>query len=132
MRAFGADDGKPNRTPPAWMKPLAPPVPSPVLSAGHISRTLLGHSCQAPTNGRNKLFYFFAFDGFNDRKYTRGSVNHTVPTLPERQGDFSDLLAISAPKYQLYDPLSVHPDPTRPGHFIRDPITGNVIPKNRI
>jgi hypothetical protein len=30
-------------------------------------------------------------DRFNDRKYTRGSVNHTVPTLPERQGDFSDL-----------------------------------------
>src|SRR5713226_9287406 len=52
MRAFGADDGKPNRTPPAWMKPLAPPVPSPVLSAGHISRTLLGHSCQAPTYRR--------------------------------------------------------------------------------
>jgi Carboxypeptidase regulatory-like domain len=62
-------------------------------------------------NGRNKLFFFVSYDGFNDRKFTRGSVNHTVPTMAERQGDFSDLLKVSASKYQLYDPLSVRPDP---------------------
>ena len=28
MRALGADDGKPNRTPAAWMKLLAPPTPT--------------------------------------------------------------------------------------------------------
>jgi hypothetical protein len=83
-------------------------------------------------NGRNKLFTFFSFDGFNDRKYTRGSINHTVPTMPERQGDFRDLLAISAAKYQLYDPLSVQPDPARPGHYIRAPIPNNIIPQSRI
>jgi hypothetical protein len=66
MRAFGADDVNPTRTPSAWMKLPVPmrtnehafgvddellyriPVPSPVLGVGHISRALLGHSCQAP------------------------------------------------------------------------------------
>ena len=83
-------------------------------------------------NGRNKLFFFVSYDGFNDRKFTRGSVNHTIPTMAQRQGDFSDLLKVSASKYQLYDPLSVRPDPSRPGHFVRDPIVGNVLPPNRI
>ena len=82
-------------------------------------------------DGRNKLFFFFSFDGFDDRKTTGSANNNTVPTLQERQGDFSDLLAVNANKYQLYDPLSVGPDPARPGHFVRQPIPGNVIPKSR-
>src|SRR3954452_25310190 len=54
-------------------------------------------------NGRNKLFFFFSFDGFIDRKPTENTFNHTVPTLPERGGDFSDLLPIGSAKYQLFD-----------------------------
>src|SRR5438067_7882206 len=64
-------------------------------------------------DGRNKLFFFFSFDGFDDRKPTENTFNHTVPTLPEREGDFSDLLRVNATKYQLFDPLTVHPDPSR-------------------
>jgi len=82
-------------------------------------------------NGRNKLFFFFSFDGFEDRKTTESTFNHTVPSLAHREGDFSDLLAIG-PRYQLYDPFSVRPDPARPGHVVRDPIPGNIIPKSRI
>ena len=83
-------------------------------------------------NGRNKLFFFFSFDGFIDRKPTENTFNHTVPTLQERQGNFSDLLSVNAAKYQLFDPLSVRPDPSRPGHYLRDPIPGNIIPTSRI
>ena len=83
-------------------------------------------------NGRNKLFFFFSFDGFIDRKPTENTFNHTVPTMQERQGNFSDLLAVNAAKYQLFDPLSVRADPSRPGHYLRDPIPGNIIPTNRI
>jgi hypothetical protein len=83
-------------------------------------------------NGKNKLFFFFSFDGFQDRKTTESTFNHTLPTLQNRQGDFSDLLAVNATKYQLYDPLSVHADASRPGHFLRDPIPGNILPKSRI
>jgi hypothetical protein len=83
-------------------------------------------------NGRNKLFFFFSFDGFDDRKTTESTFNHTVPTMQERQGDFSDLLSISATKYQLYDPLTVRADPSRAGHYVRDPIPGDILPKSRI
>jgi hypothetical protein len=83
-------------------------------------------------NGRNKLFFFFNFNGFKDNKITESNVNHNVPTMAERSGDMSDLLAVSSAKYQLFDPLSVRPDPSRSGHFLRDPIAGNLIPGSRM
>ena len=43
-----------------------------------------------------------------------------------------DLLAIDPVRYQIYDPLTVRPDPARPGFFIRDPFPGNIIPQSRI
>jgi hypothetical protein len=83
-------------------------------------------------NGRNKLFWFFSYSGNRTRQPARTSeLNSTVPTMAERQGNFADLLAINA-KYQIYDPLSVAADPARPGHYIRTPIPGNIIPQNRI
>ncbi len=109
---------------------------SPQQPSGHSNDygASLGGPIRIPhlIDGRNKLFFFFSFDGFDDRKPTENTFNHTVPTLAERQGDFSDLLAVNAAKYQLYDPLTVHADPNRPGHYIRDPFVGNIIPKNRI
>lgn len=84
-------------------------------------------------NGKDKLFFFFSYNGAALRTTeTPSSLNHTVPTLAERQGDFSQLLRIDASGYQLYDPLSVRADPARPGHYIRDPIAGNILPKSRI
>ena len=109
---------------------------SPVNPAGHANTyaATIGGPVLLPKifNGRNKLFFFFSYDGFIDRKPTENTFNHTVPTLQERQGNFSDLLAVSASKYQLFDPLTVHTDPSRPGHFLRDPIPGNIIPTSRI
>lgn len=55
-----------------------------------------------------------------------------MPTPAQRQGNFSDLLAIDPVRYQIYDPLSVQADPARPGNFIRRPLTGNIIPASRI
>ena len=83
-------------------------------------------------NGKNKLFWFFSYSGNKTRQPARSSeITNTVPTMAERQGNFSDLLAINS-KYQIYDPLSVAADPARPGHYIRTPIPGNIIPQNRI
>jgi len=86
-------------------------------------------------NGRNKLFFFFSFNGFKDNKAEEASqLNKTVPTPANRKGDFSELLKVkNGPTlYQIYDPLSVRPDPARPAHFIRDPFSGNVLPTSRI
>jgi hypothetical protein len=83
-------------------------------------------------NGKNKLFWFFSLSQNKTRQPARSSeITNTVPTMTERTGNFSDLLSINS-KYQIYDPLSVAPDPARPGHYIRTPIPGNIIPQNRV
>lgn len=81
-------------------------------------------------NGRNKLFFFFSMTGVESA--TQDSGRFTLPTMANRNGDFSQLLNFNAAFYQLHDPLSVRPDPARPANFIRDPIPGNIVPQSRI
>jgi hypothetical protein len=54
-------------------------------------------------NGRNKLFWFFAWENLDDAQPTSDLT--TVPTDAERKGDFSALLALG-PQYQIYNPYS--------------------------
>ena len=82
-------------------------------------------------HGRNRLFFFFNFSGTNQRLIELTSnTNVTVPTLKNRQGDFTDLLAVGS-QYQIYDPLTTQADAARAGHFVRQPFAGNAIPKSR-
>jgi hypothetical protein len=79
-------------------------------------------------NGKNKTFFFFAWE---ENRYispsgTSGQTN-TVPTPAERTGDLSALLKIGS-QYQIYDPFSTQPAPN--GRYSREPIPGNLIPKN--
>jgi hypothetical protein len=46
-------------------------------------------------NGQNHTFFFGAYEGLRDRQTSY--TNFTVPTMTERNGDFSDLLAPSCP-----------------------------------
>ena len=41
-------------------------------------------------NGKNKLFFFFAYEGYRDS--TPATSTTAVPTAAERTGDFSALL----------------------------------------
>ena len=84
-------------------------------------------------NGRNKLFYFFNYQKNYDDSAARNTPTITVPANAKHlDGDFSDLLTLGTPgQYQIYDPLSVRPDPARPGSFIRTPFPGNIIPRDR-
>src|SRR5580704_5720505 len=76
-------------------------------------------------NGRNRLFFFYAFEGFKDS--LPSSTITTVPTAAERTGDFSALLALSTATpnpYQLYNPYSA----TNVGGTIeRTAIPGNIL-----
>jgi len=54
-------------------------------------------------NGRNKLFWFFAWENLADAQPTNDIT--TVPTDAERLGDFSSLLALGS-QYQIYNPYS--------------------------
>src|SRR5574340_964984 len=102
----------------------------PLLPSGHSNN-------YAATLGgpivKEKLFFFFGFNGYKEKFNESGlQVNYTIPTMANRQGDFSQLLNVDPVRYQIYDPLSVRPDPARPTHYIRDPIPGNVIPRARV
>jgi hypothetical protein len=81
-------------------------------------------------NGKNRTFWFFAFEGNKFGDPNVGQITGTVPTAKMRQGDLSEYLALGA-NYQVYDPFSTRPAPTA-GQFQRSPIPGNLIPQNRL
>lgn len=109
----------------------------PILPSGHSNN--YGASIGGPVtipklvNGKDKLFFFFGYNGYKESFFESGlQVNYTVPTMANRLGDFSQLLNVDTTRYQIYDPLSVKPDPARPTHVIRDPIPGNIVPRSRM
>jgi hypothetical protein len=78
-------------------------------------------------DGRNRTFWTF---GFEDLLINRNlSFTGTVPTEPQRRGDFSALLRQGA-RYQVYDPFTTVPAPN--GRFSRQPLAGNIVPASRI
>ena len=85
-------------------------------------------------DGRNKLFFFANYSYVNDFIPGKNQGSSTVPaSAAQLNGDFSDLLTLPNPaQYQIYDPLTVHPDPANPNRFIRNPFPNNIIPANRI
>ena len=109
------------RWPTRWRRrrstPSASPRISPTRSAVRLSRT--SSSCSPTTRTTPTIVL-------------RIRRKHSIPTEANLRGDFSNLLAVDPVRYQIYDPLTVRPDPARPGFFIRDPFPGNIIPANRI
>jgi hypothetical protein len=80
-------------------------------------------------DGRNRVFWFFAFEGLQDS--TPNTNFLTVPTLPERGGDFSQLLALKAPlsPVTIYDPSTAVLNGST---VTRTAFPGNVVPTNRL
>lgn len=79
-------------------------------------------------NGRNRTFFFYAFEGNQFGVPTQFS--RTVPTAEQRNGDFSALLPLRNANYQVYDPLTT--TAAAGGRFQRQPFSGNIIPRNRL
>src|SRR5437867_1890488 len=76
--------------------------------------------------GRDKLFFFFSYNGFKDAKVEEPTaVNRTVPTEAQRRGDFSELLRIDPVRYQIYDPRTAR---LENGRVVRDPFPNNQVP----
>ena len=74
-------------------------------------------------NGKDKLFFFFNYYGlYESRPDTTGAGSYTVPSLAQRQGDFSELSALDAVKYTVYDPRSAR---LQSGRVVRTPFPGN-------
>jgi len=111
------------------------------LKPGTVGRELYGEGRShnlAMTGGgpivNNKLFFFANYSYVNDYIPGKNQGASTVPANEKHlNGDFSDLLSLPNPaQYQIYDPLTVRPDPANPNRFIRSPFPNNVIPANRI
>jgi Carboxypeptidase regulatory-like domain len=77
-------------------------------------------------NGRNKLFWFFSFEGLKDSQPNPTFL--TVPTDAERQGNFSALLPLGT-QYQLYNPASAVASGTT---VTRTPFPNNIIPTTQL
>lgn len=78
--------------------------------------------------GKNRTFWFYSFEKY-DYQLPVNPFTGTVPTIVERNGDFSALLKLG-PAYQIYDPSTIAPAGN--GRFSRMPLPNNVIPANRI
>jgi hypothetical protein len=99
----------------------------------HLVRNEFGASLGGPVsipklyNGKDKTFFFVAYEGFRLRQNTTGSAS--VPTPAEREGDFSGLVNASGRLYQIYDPNSVAQNAD--GTYTKTLFPNNRIPVDR-
>lgn len=78
-------------------------------------------------NGRDKTFFFFAYEGSRRRD---GAIRTlTVPTLAQRQGDFSETLTNTGALLPVFDPATTV---NQGGRFVRLQFPGNRIPASRL
>jgi hypothetical protein len=78
-------------------------------------------------NGRNKTFFFAAFEAFRNRVGSTDSF-FSVPTPEMYNGDFSNLVDQANRRLQIYDPSTTR---NVNGTFVRDPFTNNQVPQSR-
>ena len=107
---------------------------SPAIPLGPIPNDNWAGSIGGPVfiphvyDGRNKTFWFFALEGYND-----GSASSTaffVPTAQERAGDFSSTVTAGGAPLIIYDPSStvLNPDGTYTRTSFLAETGANVIP----
>ncbi len=87
----------------------------------------------------NNTFFLLSYEGVRERIFRANLL--TVPTAPERQGDYSDVVDPSGLVLPIYDPEQTTPNPaydptqavsTANLQYLRAQFPGNVIPANRI
>ena len=95
----------------------------------HYVRNEFGGSLGGPVwlpklySGRNRTFFFFAYEGYRLRQASTRSIS--MPTPAMTQGDFSGLIDAQGRKYTLYDPLTTN------ANWGRLPFNNNQIPITR-
>ncbi len=78
-------------------------------------------------DGHNQTFFFFAYEGTRRRE---GQVRTlTVPTLLQRQGDFSETRNAAGALIPIFDPAT---NRVEGGRTVRTQFAGNKIPANRL
>ena len=96
---------------------------------GPIYLPRFGEGGPALYKGKDKTFFFAGYERWNFR--TANINRATVPTLQERNGDFSNTRDGQGRLITIYDPATTRPNPNGSG-FVRDPFPGNIIPRDRM
>ncbi len=78
-------------------------------------------------NGRDRTFFFFNYEGTR-RSTGSNAVTGSVPSMLERQGDFSQSLIDRGNPVQIFDPLTGRYDGS---NVVREPFPGNRVPESR-
>jgi hypothetical protein len=78
-------------------------------------------------NGKDRTHYFFDFEGTQIRGLD--TARAIVPSVLERQGNFSQTRDRLGNPFTIYDPVTTRA--AGGGAFVRDPFPGNVIPASR-
>ncbi len=98
---------------------------------GPVYLPRFGEGGKAVYRGQNRTFFFFNYEG--SREGVPRAFVSTVPTLLERQGDFSQTFVRQAngttAPVVIYDPATTRASGTA---FVRDAFAGNKIPTARI
>src|SRR5438067_5183288 len=109
----------------------APGFFAPIGSDGHKIAPELRYNVYGGTVGgpvkKNKTFFFFSYEG--QRQRAGSTLTLTVPTLLQRQGDFSQTLSASGSLIPIFDPATTTIVNSR---AVRTQFPGNVIPQNQI
>ena len=82
-------------------------------------------------NGKNKLFFFISFSKLTSIAAPAATPIYSVPTVAERNGDFSALLVgtVNPSQYIVYDPRTAV---SSAGHVVRTPFPNNVVPSSML
>ncbi|MGH9660015.1 MAG: TonB-dependent receptor domain-containing protein, partial [Bryobacteraceae bacterium] len=94
---------------------------------GTFQRSQFGGTLHGPVR-RDRTFYMMSYEGLRERSLATSTF--TVPTLVERQGDFSRTFAANGQQIRIFDPFTTRANPAGAG-FIRDPFAQNQIPAAR-
>jgi hypothetical protein len=92
-----------------------------------FQRNQFGGTLGGPIWKAKKLFFFGAYEG--RREGNPGTNISNVPTLLQRQGDFSETRNANGTLSTIFNPFSTVPNPDGAG-FIRTPFPGNRIPQS--
>jgi hypothetical protein len=93
---------------------------------GDYRRSQFGGVAGGPIR-RGRTFFMTSFEGLREDRLSQ--MTTTVPTLAQRQGDFSQTFAQNGQPIRIFDPFTTRANPA--GGFIRDQFLNNVIPPDR-
>ncbi len=99
----------------------------------NFKRNQFGGSLGGPVDipklykGRDKTFFFFDYEGL--RQGSASTLQTTVPTVAQRNGDFSHTFNSTGQLVTIYDPETTVPQGSG---YVRSAFPGNVIPASRM